>query len=69
MDSWFGEEIPHTFLHGDQLTIERVANLIRLLKSERPELKKLIPGIVDWHARYSFVDVRFRVEKKKHINT
>jgi len=58
MEDWFGsDEFPSTFAHGDQLTVEKLAGLIRLMKEARQDYTKINPGITDWHARQALADV------------
>jgi hypothetical protein len=61
LEKWYDSpDFPSSFVCGDQLTVERIASLIRILDEDGEEvdqLSKLIPAATDWHTRLNYVDV------------
>jgi len=60
LEKWYDSpDFPSSFVCGDQLTVERIASLIRILDEDGEEvdqLSKLIPAATDWHTRLNYVD-------------
>jgi len=60
LENWYDSpDFPSSFVCGDQLIVERIANLIRILDDDGEDveqLSRLIPAATDWHTRLNYVD-------------